>query len=84
MAKTLPFINRIREFREARAVTQAELARQIGMTRQTIISIEQGKYSPSLEAAFRIAHALDASLSDLFQWREGHRSQSDGGPDRLE
>jgi putative transcriptional regulator len=49
-------------------MTQAELGAKIGVTRQTIAAIEQGKYSPSLEAAFRIALALGKRLDDVFQW----------------
>ena len=51
-------------------MTQGQLAQKIGMTRQTIAAIEAGKYSPSLEAAFRIAHVFSASLDDVFQWDE--------------
>jgi putative transcriptional regulator len=49
-------------------MTQAQLAEKIGMTRQTIVAIEQGKYSPSLEAAFRIARVFGVGLEDVFQW----------------
>ena len=68
MAKQLPFTNRIRELREAKRLTQQDIANAIGMTRQTIVAIEKGKYSPSLEAAFRIAHTLDAALEEAFIW----------------
>ena len=51
-------------------MTQGELAQRIGMTRQTVAAIEAGKYSPSLEAAFRIAHVFGAGLDDVFQWSE--------------
>ena len=65
----LPIANQIRRLRfEHGEMTQAELARKIGMTRQTVAAIEAGKYSPSLEAAFRIAHVFGASLDDVFQW----------------
>jgi putative transcriptional regulator len=61
--------NAIRALRFARGeMTQAELAEQVGVTRQTIIAIEQGKYSPSLEVAFLIARALGAHLDDVFQY----------------
>jgi putative transcriptional regulator len=61
--------NRIRVLRFHREeMTQAELGRKIGVTRQTIAAIEAGKYSPSLEAAFRIAQAFDAPLEEVFQW----------------
>ena len=49
-------------------MTQAELAERVGVTRQTIIAIEQGRYSPSLEMAFQIAQAFDAPLDDVFQY----------------
>ena len=49
-------------------MTQAELGRRIGLTRQTIAAIEAGKYSPSLEAAFRIADVFQVPLTDVFQW----------------
>jgi len=51
-------------------MTQAELAERIGMTRQTVAAIEAGKYSPSLEAAFRIAEVFGVPLEQVFQWRK--------------
>ncbi len=66
---SLPITNQIRRLRfEHGEMTQAHLAEKIGMTRQTIAAIEAGKYSPSLEAAFRIAHVFAAGLDDVFQW----------------
>jgi len=49
-------------------MSQAELGQRIGLTRQTIAAIEAGKYSPSLEAAFRIAHVFNVPLDQVFQW----------------
>ncbi|WP_426038471.1 helix-turn-helix transcriptional regulator [Brevundimonas sp. DC300-4] len=49
-------------------MTQADLAARIGMTRQTIVAMEQGKYSPSLEAAFRIAAVFGVPITEVFQW----------------
>lgn len=49
-------------------MTQAELGRLIGVTRQTIAAIEAGKYSPSLEAAFRIAAVFAVPLDEVFSW----------------
>jgi putative transcriptional regulator len=61
--------NEIRRLRFARdEMTQAELAERVGVTRQTIIAIEQGRYSPSLEMAFQIANALGVTLDDVFQY----------------
>ncbi|MEO3811060.1 helix-turn-helix transcriptional regulator [Sphaerisporangium sp. B11E5] len=51
-------------------MTQAELAERIGVTRQTVIAIEQGRYSPSLEMAFRIARVFGVPLDDVFQYPE--------------
>jgi putative transcriptional regulator len=63
--------NNIRALRFARdEMTQAELAERIGVTRQTVIAIEQGRYSPSLEMAFRIAHVFGVRLDEVFQYPE--------------
>ncbi len=65
----IPIRNSIRRLRfEHGEMTQAELAQRIGMTRQTIAAVEQGKYSPSLEAAFRIAQVFGEPLEQVFQW----------------
>jgi putative transcriptional regulator len=67
----LPIANQIRRLRfEHGEMTQSELAEKIGMTRQTIAAIEAGKYSPSLEAAFRIARVFNAGVEEVFQWQE--------------
>lgn len=64
-----PIRNRIRELRfRTGEMTQAALAERIGMTRQTIVAIEQGKYSPSLEAAFRIAQVFGVPITGVFEW----------------
>lgn len=71
MAKPTKVMNSIRSLRFAASeMTQAELADRVGMTRQTIIAIEQGRYSPSLEVAFKIARVFDVSLNDVFQYPE--------------
>nr|WP_290621294.1 MULTISPECIES: helix-turn-helix transcriptional regulator [unclassified Arsukibacterium] len=51
-------------------MTQAELGQRVGVTRQTIAAIEAGKYSPSLEVAFRIAGEFKLPLEQVFQWQE--------------
>ncbi len=50
-------------------MTQAELGERIGLTQQTVAAIEAGKYSPSLEAAFRIAAVFNVPLEQVFQWQ---------------
>ena len=71
MAGPPPIANQIRRLRfDHGEMTQSELAERIGMTRQTIAAIEAGKYSPSLEAAFRIAQVFGVSLDAVFQWDE--------------
>ncbi|HTF87034.1 MAG TPA: helix-turn-helix transcriptional regulator [Planctomycetota bacterium] len=61
--------NEIRRLRfENGEMTQAALAEKVGVTRQTVIAIEQGKYAPSLEVAFKIAAAFRAPLERVFQY----------------
>lgn len=63
--------NSIRALRFANGeMTQADLARRIGVTRQTVIAIEQGRYSPSLEVAFQIARVFKVSLEGVFHYPE--------------
>lgn len=71
MGKGQPNVsNTIRQLRlDASEMTQAGLAERVGVTRQTIVAIEHGRYSPSLEVAFRIAHVLGVPLAQVFQWR---------------
>jgi putative transcriptional regulator len=56
-------------------MTQQELADKTGVTRQTIVAIEQGKYSPSLELAFRIAKAFNTSLGEVFTYNDEEKSK---------
>ncbi len=63
--------NRIRRLRfDHEEMTQEELAEHAGCTRQTIIALEQGKYVPSIELAFKIAQAFGVKLEDVFQYNE--------------
>jgi putative transcriptional regulator len=72
--------NSIRALRFANGeMTQAELADRVGVTRQTIIAIEQGRYSPSLEMAFQIARVFEVPLDDVFQYPDGQRDKRDKG-----
>lgn len=67
--------NEIRRLRfEHGEMTQADLADRVGVTRQTVNAIEQGKYSPSLEVAFRIAAAFGVPLDQVFQY-QGERGK---------
>lgn len=63
--------NHIRRLRfDHNEMTQQQLADKVGVTRQTIVSLEKGNYSPSLELAFRIAHAFNLSLEEVFFYGE--------------
>lgn len=69
MGKRPPITNRVRDYRERNgAMSQAALGEAIGVTRQTVIAIEQGRYSPSLESAFRIARLFGVGVEDVFGW----------------
>ena len=63
--------NRIRRLRfDHNEMTQEELANRVGCTRQTIIALEQGKYVPSIELAFRVAKAFGVPLEEAFQYED--------------
>jgi putative transcriptional regulator len=65
-----PFTNEIKTLRFLTGeMTQGDLGDKVGVTRQTIAAIEQGKYSPSLEVAFRIAHVFGKPLEEVFRWQ---------------
>ena len=69
MVKPTRVTNRIRVLRfDCGEMTQAELAERIGVTRQTVIAIEQGRYSPSLEMAFQIARVFKVPLDEVFHY----------------
>jgi len=72
MVKPTRVTNNIRALRlAADEMTQAELADKVGVTRQTVIAIEQGRYSPSLEMAFQIARVFGVRLDEVFQYPTG-------------
>lgn len=74
-----PIQNRIRRLRfDADEMTQADLAKRVGVTRQTILAIEKGKYSPSLEVAFKIAAVFGVPLDEVFQY-EGEGKKPENG-----
>lgn len=73
--KSTPIANDIRRLRFARGeTTQQALADACGVTRQTIIALEAGKYAPSLELAFRIARAFGVGVEDVFTWPDAPTS----------
>lgn len=77
MVKPTQVTNNIRALRFAHAeMTQADLAERIGVTRQTLLAIEQGRYSPTLEMAFRIARVFGVPLEDVFQYPDSQQEQS--------
>ncbi len=68
---TAPFTNDIKTLRFLSGeMTQGELGEKVGVTRQTIAAIEQGRYSPSLEVAFRIAQVFGKPLEEVFRWQD--------------
>lgn len=70
MVRPTRVTNVLRGLREEAGFTQAELARRVGVTRQTLIAIEQGKYSPTLELAFQLCRVLGVRLEDAFHYPE--------------
>ncbi|GAA4911051.1 helix-turn-helix transcriptional regulator [Streptomonospora salina] len=80
MPKRTRVTNSIRSLRFAHGeMTQAALAERIGVTRQTVIAIEQGRYSPSLEAAFQIARVFGVALEDVFHYPHPDPAGPDDG-----
>ena len=77
MVKPTRVTNSIRALRFTHGeMTQAELAERIGMTRQTVIAIEQGRYSPSLEVAFQIARVFKVPLDGVFHYPDTEEEES--------
>lgn len=71
MSKTPVITNRLRQLRFfQQEMTQQELAEHAGITRQTVIALEQGKYYPSLELAFRLAHVFGVAIEEVFQYHD--------------
>ncbi|MER5732041.1 helix-turn-helix transcriptional regulator [Streptomyces sp. NPDC002138] len=78
MVKPTEVTNTIRALRFAHGeMTQAELADRIGVTRQTVIAIEKGRYSPSLQMAFQIARVFKAPLDEVFQYPDDEAPDTD-------
>lgn len=62
---------RIKELRDQKGLTQKELAEKVGVRRETIVFLEQGKYNPSLELAHNVAQVFDAKIEEVFIFEEG-------------
>jgi putative transcriptional regulator len=67
--------NRIEQLRAARNLTQQELADILDVSRQTVSSLENGRYNPSLILAFRIAQYFQLSIEDIFEWQDSEEEQ---------
>ena len=66
----MPLNNRLKEYRAKINVTQTEMGKLVGVSRQTISQIERGDYSPSVTLALKIAKVLDAKVEDIFSYEE--------------
>ena len=62
--------NKLKVFRAMKGITQKDLAKDLFVTRQSIVSIENGKYDPSLKLAFKIAKYFDVKIEDIFEYEE--------------
>jgi len=77
--KTLPITNEIRKLRfENGEMTQKDLASEVGVTRQTIVAIENAKYSPTLELAFKIASVFGKDIEAVFSYTRPRTKRSPG------
>ncbi|MFC2401614.1 helix-turn-helix transcriptional regulator [Streptococcus sobrinus] len=68
-------MNRVKEFRQGKKLSQLALAKEIGVARQTVNLIENGKYNPSLELCIKLAETLETDLNTLF-WQSRNQSQN--------
>lgn len=62
--------NRLKELRRKNNITQEELSKRVGVSRQSIVAIERGKYDPSLQLAFKLAREFDCSIEDIFLFED--------------
>jgi len=68
--------NRIRELRIKNNLTQEQLSKKVGVSRQSIVAIERGKYNPSLELAFNIANEFGLSIEEVFIFEKGENKKA--------
>ncbi|GLI47325.1 helix-turn-helix transcriptional regulator [Methanoculleus bourgensis] len=61
---------RIKELRARAGFTQEELAQEVGVRRETIVFLEQGKYNPSLKLAYKVSRALDSTIEEVFTFED--------------
>lgn len=73
-------VNKVKEYRKKAKITQTELAKKAGVSRQSIYAIETQKSEPSLELAFKISHILNIPLTDIFVWENSMDSNSETIP----
>lgn len=66
----MPLYNRLKEYRAKNGINQSEMGRLVGVSRQTISQIERGDYSPSVVLAIKIARYFNASVEDIFDFKE--------------
>ena len=69
----MPLINQVKEYREQLNISQTELGKQVGVSRQTISSIERGDYHPSIVVAIKIAAIFNQQVEDVFQYQEENK-----------
>lgn len=70
--------NKIKVYRAMQDLTQEDLAQAIGVTRQTILAIEKGKYVPSLDLAFRISRYFKVNIEEIFLYDDGEQKADIG------
>jgi len=69
----MPMENRLEEIRKQRGIKQEELAAALEVSRQTIGSLENGRYNPSILLAFKLARFFDMSIEEIFIYKEEHK-----------
>ncbi|MFC6039001.1 helix-turn-helix transcriptional regulator [Paenisporosarcina macmurdoensis] len=69
----MPVVNRIKDIRTARGITQVQMAMDLQITRQTITAIENNKYNPSLELALKLVNYFQVSIDEIFELKEADK-----------
>lgn len=76
MSKATLITNSVKQQRMLAGLTQEQLAEQLGVSRQTVVAIERGRYSPSLEYAFKLSRILDAPIEELFHYPQAQEKEN--------